>query len=30
MYEGRNLLIARKHEKEKVIAPVLEKELAVK
>lgn len=27
MFKGRNLLIATKHEKEKVIAPILEKEL---
>lgn len=30
MFQGRNLLIATKHEKEKVIAPILEKELGVK
>lgn len=30
MFKGRNLLIATKHEKEKVIAPILEKELGVK
>jgi len=30
MFEGRTLVIATKHEKEKVIAPVLEKELGVK
>jgi hypothetical protein len=30
MFEGRNLLIATKHKKEKVIAPILEKELGVK
>lgn len=30
MFRGRNLLIATKHEKEKVIAPILEKELGVK
>jgi hypothetical protein len=30
MLEGRSLLIATKHEKEKVIAPILEKELDVK
>ena len=30
MLQGRKLLIATKHEKEKVIAPVLEKELGVK
>jgi len=30
MFKGRNLLIATKHEKEKVIAPVLEEELGVK
>ncbi len=30
MFEGRNLVIATKHEKEKVIAPILEKELGVK
>lgn len=30
MFTGRNLLIATKHEKEKVIAPILEKELGVK
>jgi hypothetical protein len=30
MFEGRKLLIATKHEKEKVIAPILEKELGVK
>ncbi len=29
MYKGRNLIIATKHEKEKVIAPILEKELGV-
>ena len=29
MFGGRNLVIATKHEKEKVIAPVLEKELGV-
>lgn len=29
MFKGRNLLIATKHEKEKVIAPILEKELGV-
>ncbi len=30
MFKGRNLLIATKHEKEKAIAPILEKELGVK
>ncbi len=30
MFSGRKLLIATKHEKEKVIAPLLEKELGVK
>jgi hypothetical protein len=30
MFKGRNLLIATKHKKEKVIAPILEKELGVK
>ena len=30
MFKGRNLLIATKHEKESVIAPVLERELGVK
>jgi hypothetical protein len=30
MFEGRKLLIATKHEKEKVIAPILERELGVK
>jgi len=30
MFKGRNLLIATKHEKEKVIAPIFEKELGVK
>lgn len=30
MFEGRSLLIATKHGKEKVIAPILEKELGVK
>jgi hypothetical protein len=30
MFRGRKLLIATKHEKEKVIAPILEKELGVK
>jgi hypothetical protein len=30
MFVGRNLLIATKHEKVKVIAPILEKELGVK
>jgi hypothetical protein len=30
MFKGRNLLIATKHEKEKVIAPILERELGVK
>ena len=30
MFKGRNLLIATKYEKEKVIAPILEKELGVK
>jgi hypothetical protein len=30
MFKKRNLLIATKHEKEKVIAPILEKELGVK
>ena len=30
MFEGRPLIIATKHEKEKVIAPILEKELGVK
>jgi hypothetical protein len=29
MFKGRKLLIATKHEKEKVIAPILEKELGV-
>jgi hypothetical protein len=29
MFEGRRLLIATKHHKEQVIAPVFEKELAV-
>jgi hypothetical protein len=29
MFQGRNLLIATKHEKEKVIVPILEKELGV-
>lgn len=29
MFKGRNLLIATKHEKEKVIAPILDKELGV-
>jgi hypothetical protein len=29
MFKGRNLLIATKHKKEKVIAPILEKELGV-
>ncbi len=29
MFKGRNLLIASKHQKEKVIAPTLEKELGV-
>jgi hypothetical protein len=29
-FRGRNLLIATKHEKEKAIAPILEKELGVK
>ncbi len=30
MFKGRSLLVATKHNKEKVIAPVLEKELGVK
>lgn len=30
LFEGRNLVIATKHEKEKVIAPIFEKELGVK
>jgi len=30
MFEGRNLVIATKHEKEKVIAPIIENELGVK
>jgi hypothetical protein len=30
MFEGRHLIIATKHKKEKVIAPILEKELGVK
>lgn len=30
MFKGRDLIIATKHEKEKVIAPILEKELGVK
>jgi hypothetical protein len=30
MFKGRKLLIATKHEKERVIAPILEKELGVK
>lgn len=30
MFEGRNLLIATKHDKEKVITPLLEKNLGVK
>lgn len=30
MFEGRTLFIATKHQKEKVIAPILEKELGVK
>jgi hypothetical protein len=30
MFEGRKLLIATKHEKEKVIAPILEREFGVK
>ena len=30
MFKGRNLLIATKHHKEKVMAPILEKELGVK
>jgi hypothetical protein len=30
MFKGRNLLIATKHKKEEVIAPILEKELGVK
>lgn len=30
MFKGRNLLIATKHEKEKVIAPILELELGLK
>ena len=30
MFKGRKLLIATKHEKEKVMAPILEKELGVK
>ena len=30
MFEPRKLIIATKYEKEKVIAPILEKELGVK
>ncbi|MBK8845510.1 MAG: hypothetical protein IPO27_02695 [Bacteroidetes bacterium] len=30
MFKGRNIVIATKHEKEKVISPILEKELGVK
>lgn len=30
MFKGRKLLIATKHEKEKVIAPILERELGIK
>jgi len=30
MFQGRNLVIATKHEKEKVIAPILESQLGVK
>ena len=30
MFKGRNLIIATKHGKEKVIAPIVEKELGVK
>jgi len=30
MFDGRSLVIATKHEKEKVIAPILERELGVK
>ncbi len=30
MFEGRNLVIATKHQKEQAIAPILEKELGVK
>jgi hypothetical protein len=30
MFKGRNLIIATKHSKEKVIAPIVEKELGVK
>lgn len=30
LFKGRNLLIATKHQKEQVIAPILEKELGVK
>ena len=30
MFKARNLVIATKHEKEKVIAPILIKELGVK
>ena len=30
MFKGRNLVIATKHQKEKVIAPILEKEIGVK
>lgn len=30
MFRGRTLIIATKHEKEKIIAPILEKELGVK
>ena len=30
MFQGRNLLIATKHQKEKVIAPILESQLGVK
>ncbi|WP_229359370.1 hypothetical protein [Flectobacillus major] len=29
MFQGRRLLIATKHQKQKVIAPILEKELGV-
>lgn len=30
MFEGRRLLIATQHKKEKIIAPILEKELGVR
>ena len=30
MFQGRELLIVTKHEKEKVISPILERELGVK